>query len=161
MSAMRLWGWAVLAASLLAPQLAHAGPCTASLGFAVCAIDDGRSAGAAPVTDEVTVDENGKAIRLVSARWLSDNDVAQAGVGANPQSGRPDIWVRLKDPASLRLAILTRASLGRRIAVLIDGVVVQTATIESPVLAGQLEFGDRLSDGAARALAARIKRETV
>ena len=158
---MRLWRLAALAAGLLAPLIAHAGPCTASIGFTVCAIDDVRPASAAPATDEVTVDENGKSIRLVPNRWLADNDVAKAGVGANPQSGQPDVWVVLKDPASLRLAILTRASVGRRMAVLIDGAVVQTATIEAPVLAGHLEFGERLSDGAARALVARIRRQTV
>ncbi len=81
---------------------------------------------------------------IVDARAMPDMD------------GTATIMVTFTPSAAKRLGAVTRANVGKALPVALDGTVLMTPTIETPITEGVMEVGGHLPVGQAEALAKRI-----
>jgi preprotein translocase subunit SecD len=134
------------------------GPCTTSIGFAVCVVDPAKSAAAGdtlPLGDEATTNYRGEPIWLLAHVELSESDVASAGTDVDPVEG-PVVLVTFTEKGAQKLSALTAATEGRNVAMLIDGVVVCVPYVAATLRAGRAEISGGFTAERAKALADRI-----
>jgi hypothetical protein len=83
--------------------------------------------------------------------------IKDAGLGAD-NNGWPALTFEIADPQKDEFRRFTEAFVGRRIAFLIDGEIVSTPTVQSPLSGrGFVEFPGHRTEAEIRALAARIR----
>lgn len=96
-----------------------------------------------------------------SALWLKRQGaiegtvVTEAHVAAGPD-GKPLIQLTLTRQARDRFASLSRANVGKRAAVVINGVVVASPRIKEPMLEGKVQISGNYTQAEANALASQI-----
>lgn len=107
------------------------------------------------------VDENIDVEGTAPALWLKREGgmdgplVAEAQVGTSPD-GRPVVELTLTPEGRNRLAALTRANIGRRLAVVVNGDVVAASIIGAEMADGRVMIDGNYTDGEARAMAAEL-----
>ena len=102
---------------------------------------------------------------------LRPESLERAEAMADPQTQAPLLYMELDDAGAKELAEVTRANVGRRLALIVDGVIKDTAGIAAPLVDGKLqmtmpdatfdEVRDRALVLASGALPGRLRLETV
>ncbi|MFM8356999.1 MAG: protein translocase subunit SecD, partial [Verrucomicrobiota bacterium] len=67
---------------------------------------------------------------------LAGTEVDRAGVSLNPMTGKPEILFGLKSEGARIFAQVTRANIGNRLAIVLDGEVISAPTINSEIPGG-------------------------
>jgi hypothetical protein len=127
-------------------------------GFAIAAVDS-------PITDDPTwrPPPRDRAFPQLTGRerlWLAPSDLGGDAVAEAHQSvdqnGQPDIEFSLTNAGRALFAELTATHVGQRIAVVVDGVVIEAPRVVTPIFAGQGEITGKFSVESAQALAQSI-----
>ena len=152
--------WVGLAAALFVAAALLTGdreqpqkPGSRSVSFAIHLLAAGPGLGVV----EASSWQGGEPIRIHSERQVSNVDVESARVVRTGSGCQVDI--RLTSEGTGKLARLTRAHVGERLALVIDGKVVMTPTIRSEIAQGEVAltggFSDARCEQIARGLSAR------
>jgi preprotein translocase subunit SecD len=83
--------------------------------------DDDGEAASSPFVRTYIVDDR---------PWLSGDDVADAAVSWDPQTNRPEVLLTFTAEGARQFGELTSQRLGRKLAIVIDGMVVSAPVIE-------------------------------
>jgi preprotein translocase subunit SecD len=81
---------------------------------------------------EAVVPNDGPTVFLHSENVLTDRDVTSVTFGRD-ENGRVDVTLQIEAAAAKRLAAATKAHLGKRIAILLDGRVITAPIIRSEI----------------------------
>ncbi len=92
---------------------------------------------------------------------LTGDAIATAYAETSKQTGQIVLMVRLTEEGSALFGAATRANIGRRIAVVVDGVVLTAPMVREPILGGSLQIEGNFTLESAKALAARIVPEQI
>lgn len=87
---------------------------------------------------------------------VSHEDIAQAIAAYDAQSGMPVVNIRLEEASAERFAVFTRAHIGTRLAVMVDGVVISTPMINDAITSGNLVISGHMSMAEAERIAHAI-----
>jgi hypothetical protein len=128
-----------------------------SFGFAVRVVDDTSSGSARDTApspgDKRFARTQGGDLWLKPDAAISGDMIADAKVGANPMLDQPDVEFRLTDEGRERFAALSSANVGRRIAIVLNGAVLEAPVIQSPILGGEVMITGNLTAEEALAMA--------
>lgn len=128
--------------------------------FAILLVDENIDDGQAP-PDAERVPASPESEGLPVAFWLrreggmSGPFVADARVIATPD-GRPAVEFTLTHEGRDRFAALTRANIGRQVAVVVNGAVVASAVIGAEMADGRAMLSGNYTEAEANALAAEL-----
>ena len=128
--------------------------------FAILVVDEQASAGQKP-QDAERLPASTAGSGVPGALWLKREGgmagpyVAEARVIAAPD-GQPAVEFTLTQDGRERFAALTRANIGRRVAVVVNGAVIAASLIGAEMADGKVMLSGNYTDEEARALAAEI-----
>ena len=107
-------------------------------GFAIRLVDESPEGAARPPSpgDEQFPQMRGRPLWLEPGAPITGDMVADAQPAFNG-AGDPDIVFRLTDEGRARFAAVTAANVGRRFAIVLNGVILSTPTIQSPISGGR------------------------
>jgi preprotein translocase subunit SecD len=108
-------------------------------------------------TETIVVREGGKkeVLHLRKEALLTAADVRSAQAGTQPQLGDATVCLALTDEGRRKLFEATKGSVGRRLAILVEGRVLSAPTVQHPIQGDAVITGD-FTRAEARALAAKI-----
>ena len=129
------------------------GPAGASLGVSFRLVDD--SGDAAAHAGETRVDFRDGQLWLEPDAAISGDMVASARARPDAE-GRPVVDITLNEAGKARLDALTRANIGRRMAILVDGKVVTAPVIRDEMAQGAAEIAGDFSSADACLMAEEI-----
>ena len=128
--------------------------------FAILLVDENiNSENAPPDVDRVPASPESGDIPV--AFWLrreggmSGRFIADARVGATPD-GQPSVEFTLTPEGRDRFAALTRANIGRRVAVVVNGAVVASSIIGAEMADGRVMLSGNYTQAQATSLAAEL-----
>ena len=85
-------------------------------------------------------------------------DIASAETAADPRTGQPTVVVKMSEASRRAFGQYSSENVGRLIEVRVDGRVVLSAVLRTPILGGSVQLGAAgLTASEAQDLAARIK----
>ena len=127
--------------------------------FAIRLVDDSAAKGQS-AHDLVRMFEPGKGkegkLWLKREGAIEGNVVSDAVAGFDPD-GEPGVLVRLTPAARDQLAVLTRANVGHRIAILVNGRILVAPIVLEPMMSDEFDISGGFTEREARALAAEIR----
>jgi preprotein translocase subunit SecD len=88
---------------------------------------------------------------------LHGGHLADARPEVSAASQLPVVAFRLNAEGTRKFALLTRNSIGRPVAIVVDGQVVSAPIVQEPILAGAGEIGGSFSFDETARLAARLR----
>jgi SecD/SecF fusion protein len=88
---------------------------------------------------------------------LTGDAVSSARVSHDPMTGRPEVHFTLNGDGATKFAQITRANVGQRLAIVLDGEVVSAPNINSPIPSGQGSITGNFSDAEAFELATSLE----
>ena len=127
--------------------------------FAILLVDESVGDSAPPGAERVPASTAGTDVPV--AMWLTRDGgmvgpyVADARVIAAPD-GQPAVEFSLTPEGTTRFAALTRASIGRRIAVVVNGAIVASSIIGAEIPDGKAMLSAGYTEAEAQALAAEL-----
>jgi preprotein translocase subunit SecD len=128
-------------------------------GLAVRMVDEGPSDATStppsPGDERLPQGERGY-LWLRPEAMLTGDMIADTRVGTNAQTNEPVIDFRLTDEGQRVFAAITSANVGRRFAIVLDGVVLSAPVIQSPILGGSGEINGNFTAESALVLAQSI-----
>lgn len=94
----------------------------------------------------------------VQMAWAADITlaVASAKAGLDAVTGQPIVQIVLTPEAAKAFARLTTDNVGKVVELRVDGALLTSPVVQTPILGGELVISGNLSEGDARALAARL-----
>jgi beta-lactamase regulating signal transducer with metallopeptidase domain len=150
-------GLALVCIIVVAIAAAQIGP-----RFAFRVVDDAiaENVGQAPAgEDRLPTFEPG--MQAPSAVWLKRQGAIEGGVVSEAHvttgpDGKPMVLFTLTPRARDQFAALSRANIGRRIAVVVNGSVVASPVVKEPMLSGKVQISGNYSQAEANRLATEI-----
>jgi protein-export membrane protein SecD len=104
---------------------------------------------AATDTAAVTADDT----RYFEDTGLSGADLARASLTFNPTTREPEVTVQFNDEGSRRFAEITRANVGRSMAIVLDGAVISSPVIRDEIVGGTAQISGGFTAEEAKSLA--------
>ena len=89
---------------------------------------------------------------------LDQTDLKSATFSTNTPTGAAVIQIAFTDKGAKHFAEITRQSIGRRLAIVIDGQVYSAPTIRSEIAGGSAQISGSFNEQEARDLAAKISK---
>lgn len=89
---------------------------------------------------------------------LDQTDLKSATVSTNAQMGTPQIDISFTDQGAQRFATVTRQSIGKQLAIIIDGQVYTAPRIQAEVTGGTAQITGSFSEQEAQNLADKISK---
>jgi hypothetical protein len=87
---------------------------------------------------------------------ITGDMIADAKAGTNPEVDQPDVEFRFTDEGRIHFAAATRANVGGRFAIIVDGKAIEAPRILDPVLGGSCIITGGFTADSAKALAASV-----
>src|SRR5690606_13176243 len=96
---------------------------------------------------------DGERYELDASVAMEGARVRDARMGFNPDTAQPLVQFRLDDEGARQFAAMTRANVGRQLAVVLDGKVLTAPVIRTPITGGSGEISGSFSSSEAADLA--------
>ncbi|MFH1186726.1 MAG: protein translocase subunit SecD [Candidatus Levyibacteriota bacterium] len=87
---------------------------------------------------------------------LSGNDLKQADVGFNQNTGKPQVLLTFNSKGSEKFAEITERVVGKRLAIALDNLVIEAPTVNEAILGGSAEISGGFTVDSAKALATQL-----
>jgi preprotein translocase subunit SecD len=116
------------------------------------------SEGRTPLESEALRGAESKSSYLVEKRVVvSWQSIVDAEVGYDPRGNEPVVIVRFDRHGARRIAEITQANIGRRLAVVTANEVISTSVIREAIVDGAVQISARFTTKQARALARLLR----
>jgi preprotein translocase subunit SecD len=124
-------------------------------GFAIRVVDDSTEDARRPPSpgDEHVPRMKGQPLWLEPTALITGDMIADAEPGVGRNTGDPVIKFRLTDEGRARFAAVTAANVGRRFAIVLNGVILYAPKIQSAIVGGEGEIHGDFTEESAAALA--------
>jgi preprotein translocase subunit SecD len=91
--------------------------------------------------------------RYFEATGLTGADLSRATLAFDPTTRQPLVSVQFNDEGSRQFAEVTRANIGRSMAIVLDGAVISSPIIRDEIVGGQAQISGAFTNEEAKALA--------
>jgi protein-export membrane protein SecD len=88
---------------------------------------------------------------------MTGDDLIDAGVVADQQTGEPAISFRFNSAGTLRFGELTQANVGRAFAIVLDGKILAAPVIREPIVGGSAQISGGFTAEDARDIAVLLR----
>ena len=96
-------------------------------------------------------------LAMRKAGGVSGDHLIDARAGKDPQTGQPVITLGFDPEGKEQFATLTRVSIGKPLAIVLDGKVLSVPTIQEPILEGQVQISGSFTQESAEQLAIALR----
>ncbi|MBM3333204.1 hypothetical protein FJY63_00940 [Candidatus Sumerlaeota bacterium] len=108
---------------------------------------------AAPNLTMHTVERTGEAVFLTEQPDMTEEDIERAQLQVDPITRRPAVTVYFSVPGAEKFAVLTSQNVARRLAITIEGRIISTPLITTPIRSGRARIEGFNSEAEARRIA--------
>ncbi|PIP74540.1 MAG: protein translocase subunit SecD [Candidatus Levybacteria bacterium CG_4_9_14_3_um_filter_35_16] len=87
---------------------------------------------------------------------LTGNDLKQSAVGFNQNTGNPQVLLTFTSDGSQKFGEITKRVVGKRLAIVLDNMVIEAPSVNEPILGGNAEISGGFTVETAKALATEL-----
>ena len=87
---------------------------------------------------------------------LTGNDLAQATVGFNQNTGKPEVLLNFTPDGSQKFADITRRVVGKKLAIVLDNLAIEIPTVNEPIVGGNAQISGGFTVDTAKTLATEL-----
>ncbi len=88
---------------------------------------------------------------------LTGKDLHDAAVIYDPQTGQPEVQLQFTDEGSQKFGQITSANIGKRVAIVLDNVVIEAPTVKNAIVSGPAVISGGFTTDSAKQLAIQLK----